>query len=230
MVRRKPTISEKRWKDTDDFVKLAKQWNPDAIAILIKLVWQGYDLLTKEVLSQINSDRNEEQLERSITQSLERKIHKRMTGDEPFDVQHEVYEFESRQSGQAQPPQYDIAFILRANERIIWPLEAKVLKSDGAVAEYVKEINANFITCRYAPFSSEGGMLGYLLSGVATKAFGNIAAKVPCVLSPHPNVPDRNHKTSNHARIVPSGKSYPVNFCCHHLLLEIICSGNTTLQ
>ncbi len=45
MVRRKPTISEKRWEDTDDFVKLAKQWNPDAIAILIKLVWQGYDLL-----------------------------------------------------------------------------------------------------------------------------------------------------------------------------------------
>lgn len=229
MVRRNPTIPEKRWKDTDDFVKLAKQWNPDAIAILTKLVWKGYDLLTQEVLSQINSDGNEEQLERSITQSLERRIRKGMTGYEPFEVQHEVYENESRQSAQAQPPQYDIAFILRANERIIWPLEAKVLKSDGAVAEYVKEINENFITCRYAPFSSEGGMLGYLLAGVASKAYSNIAAKVPCLLSDHPDFPTRNHKTSHHRRIVPLEQSYPVDFCCHHLLLEIICSGNTTL-
>jgi hypothetical protein len=229
VVKRGITILEKRWKDTDDFVKLAKQWKPDAIAILIKLVWKGYDLLTQKVLSQIDSDRNEEHLERSITQLLERKIRKGMTGDEPFDVQHEAYEIESSQSAQAQPPQYDIAFILLANERIIWPLEAKVLKSDGAVAEYVKEINKNFITCRYAPFSSEGGMLGYLLAGVASKAYSNITAKVPCTLSHHPDFPTRNHKTSNHERIVPSGKSYPVDFCCHHLLLEIICSGNTTL-
>ncbi|MHC5833845.1 MAG: hypothetical protein ACYT04_000000102060, partial [Nostoc sp.] len=89
--------------------------------------------------------------------------------DEPFDVQHEVYEFESRQSAKAQPPQYDIAFILRANDTIIWPLEAKVLISDGAVAEYIKEINGNFLTCRYAPFSSEGGMLGYLFFGDTSK-------------------------------------------------------------
>jgi hypothetical protein len=229
VVKRKPTILEKKLGNTDDFVKLAKQWDTDAINILIKFVWEGYDLLTQEVLSQIDSDRNEEQLERSITQSLESRIRRGMTGYEPFEVQHEVYENESRQSAQAQPPQYDIAFKLLANEIIIWPLEAKVLKSDGAIAEYVKEINKNFITCRYAPFSSEGGMLGYLLAGVASKAYSNIAAKVPCTLSHHPDFPTRNHKTSNHKRIVPSEKSYPVDFCCHHLLLEIICSGNTTL-
>ncbi len=229
MGRRSITIYGKRWKDTGDFVKLAKEWNPDAITILIKFVWEGYDLLTKEVLSQIDSDRNEEQLERSITQSLESRIRRGMTGYEPFEVQHEVYENESRQSAQAQPPQYDIAFKLLANERIIWPLEAKILKSDGAVAEYVNEINANFITCRYAPFSSEGGMLGYLLAGVASKAYSNIAAKVPCRLSHHPDFPTRNHKTSNHRRTVLLKQSYPVDFCCYHLMLEIICSGNTTL-
>ena len=67
----------------------------------------------------------------------------------------------------------------------MWPLEAQVLKTDGAVSEYIKEINDNFMTCRYAPFSSEGGMLGYLLSGNPDKAFTNIAKKLPC--KPHPS-------------------------------------------
>jgi hypothetical protein len=221
------TILEHRWKDTDDFVKLAKEWNPDAIVILIGFVWQGYDLLVTEFLSQINCSGTEEQLERSITQSLERKIRRGMTGDEPFDIQHEVYELETSQSAQAQPPQYDIAFILRANERIILPLEAKVLKSDGAIAEYKAEINENFITCRYAPFSSEGGMLGYLLSGEPDKAFSNIAAKVPCKLSHHPNFLNRDHKTSYHKRVVPSEKPFMADFYCHHLLLKILTSNTT---
>jgi len=222
MGRRGKTIPELRWKDTPDFVEVAKSWNNDAITILVKLVWEGYDLLVAEILSQINCDEAEEQIERSITQSLERRIRKNMTGDEPFDVQHEVYEWESSQSAQAQPPQYDIAFYLITNDSIIWPLEAKVLKSDGAVGEYIKEIKDNFITCRYAPFSSQGGMLGYLFSGDSNKAFTNIATKVPCTLSDHPDFPNRDHKTSDHQRIVPSGKSYPAKFRCHHLLLRMI--------
>jgi hypothetical protein len=229
VVRRGRTILEQRWKNPDDFVRLAREWNPDAITILIKFVWQGYDLLVIDVLSKINFNGEEEQIERSITQSLERRIRRVMTGDEPFDVQHEVYEFESRQSAKAQPPQYDIAFILRANDTIIWPLEAKVLISDGAVAEYIKEINGNFLTCRYAPFSTEGGMLGYLFSGDTSKAFSNIEAKVPCTLCHHPDFPNRAHKTSEHNRIVPSDKQYPAEFRCHHLLLKIISSVATTV-
>ena len=150
---------------------------------MLKFVWQGYDLLVSELLSQINCDGTEEQLERSITQLLEPEIRRVMTRDEPFDIQHEVYEIESYQI--LRPPQYDIAFYLIANRRIMWPLEAKVLKTDGAVSEYIKEINDNFMTCRYAPFSSEGGMLGYLLSGNPDKAFTNIAKKLPC--KPHPS-------------------------------------------
>ena len=104
----------------------------------------------------------------------------------------------------------------------MWPLEAKVLKTDGAVSEYIKEINDNFMTCRYAPFSSEGGMLGYLLSGNPDKAFTNIAKKLPCTLNDHPDFPNRDHKTSDHQRVIPPEKSYPAEFRCHHLLLKII--------
>lgn len=230
MGRRGKTIPELCWKDTPDFVEVAKVWNNDAIKILVKLVWEGYDLLVAEILSQINCDEAEEQIERSLTQSLERRIRRNMTGDEPFDVQHEVYEMESRQSAQAQPPQYDIAFYLISNERIIWPLEAKVLKTDGAVGEYIKEINENFVTCRYAPFSSQGGMLGYLFSGDSNKAFTNIATKVPCTLTDHQDFPSRDHKTSDHQRIVPSGKSYPAEFRCHHLLFKIIATATNNIS
>lgn len=217
---RRGNIFKNRYPNTGDFVELAKEWNPDAISIMMKLVWEGYDRLVND----LNCDGTEEQLERSITQCLERRIRRNMTY-EFFDIQHEVYEIESSQSAQAQPPQYDIAFILTANERIIFPLEAKVLKSDSAVGEYIKEIKDNFITCRYAPFSSQGGMLGYLFSGDSNKAFSNIETKVPCTLNDHPDFPTRDHKTSDHQRVVPSGKSYPVNFRCHHLLFKIIATG-----
>ena len=99
--------------------------------------------------------------------------------------------------------------------------------TDGAVNEYIKEINENFITCRYAPFSSQGGMLGYLFSGDPKKAFTNIETKAPCTLNDHPDFSTRDHKTSDHQRVVPPGKLYPVNFRCHHLLLKIIAPAPT---
>lgn len=221
MARRGRTIPELRWRDTPDFVEVAKSWREDSITILVGLVWQGYDLLREEVLSEIDCNQAEEQLERSITQLLERRIRRSMTGYEPFDVQHEVYEWESRQSAQAQPPQYDIAFFLRVNERIIWPLEAKVLSSDGAVAPYVQDIQNQFLTCRYAPFSSEGGMLGYLFSGTPSRAFNSIGAGVRCTLSHHLGFLGREHKISDHQRTVPAGKNYSYDFRCHHLILQI---------
>jgi hypothetical protein len=76
-----------------------------------------------------------------------------------------------------QPPEYDLAYVLRADERIMWPLEAKVLETDGDVGEYIKDLKNEFLTCRYAPFSSEGAMLAYLLSGKPEIVFGNLAQR-----------------------------------------------------
>jgi hypothetical protein len=95
------------------------------------------------------------------------------------------------------------------------------LRSDGSVAEYVSEITGNYLTCRYAPFSSEAGMLGYLLKGMPETTFNNIAAAIPRDLSDHPDFSGRNHKTSDHDRTVPAGKKYPAKFRCHHLLLQL---------
>ncbi|NJK29478.1 MAG: hypothetical protein HC940_04640 [Acaryochloris sp. SU_5_25] len=110
-----------------------------------------------------------------------------------------------------------------ANRTVKYALEAKVLQSDstGDVKAYAKEITENFLKFRYAPFSSEGGMLGYLLNGHPGTAFRNIAAAVPCVLSNHPDFSGRHHKISDHDRSILTGKKYPAKFRCHHLLLQL---------
>jgi hypothetical protein len=215
------TIPEARWPDTPDFVKLAKKWRSDAITVLLNFVWRGYDLYQKDILSEIDLLQADDQLERSITQDLAIDIHNVMSLFEPFVIQTERFEMEQREPSPARPKQYDLAFVWIENRRITWPLEAKVLHSDGAVSEYVKEITDNYLTCRYAPFSSEAGMLAYLLKGDSKKVFDNIAKSVSYPLADHVDFPNRDHKTSDHQRIVPAGEGYPRNFRCHHLVLKI---------
>lgn len=102
----------------------------------------------------------------------------------------------------------------------MWPLEAKVLETDGEVSDYKKDVNNQFLTCRYAPFSSEGAMLGYLLRGSAENVFRNLGNKIPCSLTAHPDFENRPCKTSDHVRQVQAGKPYPSYFRCYHLILE----------
>ena len=163
-----------------EFVSLAGRWCANQSALLLAFVWQGYDLLVAE----LPAGTNPKDLERSITQSFELRIRKVMSGDEPFDIQHSPRERETMKS-RGQPPEYDLAFVLRADERIMWPLEAKVLETDDDVAAYVTDVKNEFLTCRYAPFSSEGAMLGYLLSGIPKNVFANVAGSIPCHLTAH---------------------------------------------
>lgn len=159
-------------------------------------------------------------LERSITQLLEPRIRDVMTGYEPFYVQHGSFERETMKAPPAQPPEYDLAFVLRADERIMWPMEAKVLETPKTVAAYIRDIENEFLACRYAPFSSSGAMLGYLLKGQPDDAFTAIADKLNCQLEPVLEYKMRPNRLSNHQRNVPTGKPYPAKFECFHLMLE----------
>ena len=159
-------------------------------------------------------------LERSITQLLEPRISGAMTGFEPFYVQHGPFERETKLPSPAQPPEYDLAFVLRADERIMWPLEAKVLETPRAVSDYVQDVRNEFLTCRYAPFSDSGAMLGYLISGSAADALTSIASKLGCDLHEVLEHGTRPIRVSKHTRSVPEGKSYPSAFDCYHLVLE----------
>ncbi|MGB7444587.1 MAG: hypothetical protein WA919_26270 [Coleofasciculaceae cyanobacterium] len=223
MIRGKRAKPKPRLPETKDFVKLAVGWQPDALKLLWNYVWQGWDSYCLEVLSKVDLSEVDDQLERMITQNLELDIRSVMSGYEPFVIQHERYEAEQRSPAPARPKQPDLSFVWTEEREVTYPLEAKVLRSDSSsgVRAYVEDITENFLRCRYAPFSSEAGMLGYLLEGISTIAFNNIATAVPCTLSDHPDFLGREHKVSDHKRSVPTGKNYPAQFRCHHLLLEL---------
>lgn len=182
---------------------------------LLSFVWAAYDEMRSNPPYVDGRD-----LERSITQLLEPRINNAMTGDEPYYVQHGPFERETMAAPPAQPPAYDLAFVLRANERIMWPLEAKVLETPATLAEYERDVREQYLTCRYAPFTPSGAMLGYLLSGVASDALDGIARKLNVTLDEVREFPQRPHRLSVHQRIVPIGKSYSAVFECHHLILE----------
>ena len=143
-----------------------------------------------------------------------------MTGDEPFYVQHTPYERETKKPSPAQPPEYDLAFVFRADERIMWPMEAKVLETPNAVANYVRDFRHEFLTCRYAPFSDSGAMLGYLLTGSPDDVFPKLARMLPCTMHPgnRTSVPTQSRLASLADR--PHRQTYPKAFDCFHLVLE----------
>lgn len=198
-----------------EFVSLAKRWRDDAIEILLGYIWQGLDALKSRGYS---FDPDQENIERTITQLLVPEIRDVMSGAEPYYVEHGPYEDETRITANAQPPAYDLGFILRANRRAIWPIEAKVLKTDGGVADYVQDIRDSYLSFRYAPFSSEAAMLGYLLSGLPARTLAKIAASLACEMDTHPAFLERHHGITRHTRVVPLGKAYPPGFMCHHLV------------
>jgi hypothetical protein len=189
----------------------------DQANLILCFVWVAYDCMLANMPHIDGRD-----LERSITQLLEPRIHRAMTGDEPFYIQHGPFERETMARPPAQPPTYDLAFVLRADERIMWPIEAKVLETPHRVTEYERDVREEFLTCRYGPFTSAGAMLGYLLSGSALDAFAAIEAKLGCTLESVPAFVNRPHRASTHKRTVPAGKSYPVDFQCHHLVMQFL--------
>lgn len=199
----------------DAFRRLVASWTRNQDDILLGFVWDAYDQMRTNPPAVDQRD-----LERSISQLLEPRIRAAMTGYEPFYIQHGPYERETMASPPAQPPQYDLAFVFAAEERIMWPLEAKVMETPGTVAEYERDVRDQFLKCRYAPFTPGGAMLGYLLTGSAAEALDHIQAKLGSKLERVATFASRPHRVSTHARIVPTGKEYSAAFRCHHLVLE----------
>jgi hypothetical protein len=184
-------------------------------------VWAGYDLLVVEVLRAVNWRRPKDDLERELTQLLAPRVRRCMPPGAFCYIEHGPYERETRKPPPAQPPQYDLAFVLFANERVMWPMEAKVLSTDRDTSAYTHDVLNEFLTCRYAPFSEEAAMLGYLLSGDPARAFGKIETQLGVSLIDHSAFRRRNHKVSAHSRQVPQGKTYSATFRCHHLLMPV---------
>lgn len=205
------------------FVAGASRWLRDSEDMMLQRVWEGFDELVRTRPAFDGRD-----LERSITERLESCIQDSMSGYEPFTVQHGPHERETMKPAPAQPPQYDIAFVFRADSRVMWPLEAKVLETPRTLAAYVNDVNEQFLTCRYAPFSPSGAMLGYLLSGEAADAFTGLSTRLACELEIPVRSAERPGRVSMHVRSVPAGRLYPKDFRCHHLIMAFTGVTRTT--
>ena len=225
-VAHRRTLGEAAFPDAREFTELLPRLQESASTVLLRMVWRAYDALAREILAEVDVSRADEALETQITQFLEPRIDECLKSERPslpWYVQHKPCEAETRAPAPAHHPEYDIAFRLNECPRVMWPLEAKVLRTDGRVGEYVREVTGNFLTCRYAPFSKEAAMLGYLLAGSPDAALSAIRGGLRCPLLCHPGFPDRPHRFSDHIRTVPDGKAYPAQFRCHHLILALTC-------
>jgi hypothetical protein len=215
------TYLERRWPDTPSFQQVAGRWCQDQSRLLLDLVWKGYDRLLLQDLSQVPFSADDEAKEESLNLLLYLQIDRCKSGDEPFSVVHEVPEQTKRKRGRGKSPTPDIGFVLYDFPRTVWPLEAKVLSRDDDVAPYLNEIRSNFLTGRYATFSNEGAMVGYLLSGTSDRAFELIGDQLSQALSPHPFFCARPHRISQHQRDEMRRLSVSTKFLCHHLMLSI---------
>lgn len=201
----------------EDFVYMAKRWRPDAIEIMLGYVWKGFDILLKD--EKFNLNDADESLEREISFVVCQRIRTAMGGKPPYYLEHLPPENERRFSGKAAPPTPDLGFVWNQNPRAIFPLEAKILKNDRQISEYVNEIKGNFLTGRYASFSSEAAILGYLLSGKAENVFENVASILKCPLEQYHPFQKRDHRYSKHKRNKNGDRKTSKEFMCHHMII-----------
>jgi len=219
-MRRRQTIAQQLWPKDASFNSL-KAWPSDAGIVILRRVWAAYDDLRPE-LRRVDWSAAEDEIERSLTAYHSIKIQERQTGDEPFILHPEMPEFETRRPAPARSTAYDFGFVMRGGDySLVWPVEAKVLKTERKLTGYLRDLDDKFLKCRAAPFSHEGDLIGYLLSGSPAVVFDGIAAHFGQLLFPHPSFEVRNHRTSSHRREVPTDKPYPRDFVCHHLVMEL---------
>jgi hypothetical protein len=215
------TYLERRFPTPPLFQTLAQEWCADQSASLLRLAWDAYDRLKKDHFEQLPLSHQDERKEETLNQLLALAMDQCKNRFAPFSIIHEVPEQTARKGGRSQSPHPDIGFCFYDNPRAVWPLEGKVLDNDRNVAAYSAEVNANFLTGRYATFSNEGAMIGYLLSGKPDIAFANIELGISSKLSDHNFIRDRAHKVSDHNRGTQPHPGSPIVFLCHHLILEI---------
>ena len=197
-----------------DFVAFATAWRKDGIANLLGYVWAGYTALRAE--NPTTLDPNDEI---SVNSHLESWIQRKKPKNCPFDIQHTPPEPATRLTSSCPQPTPDFGFFPWSDRRAMFPLEAKVLQTDGDLSKYLKALRSRFLQCRYAPRSSEGVMIGYLLAGDTALFFKKLTRKLRVQLKQNSGFPTQPHRCSEHERKNRRCRNFPAKFRCHHLAL-----------
>ncbi len=205
------------WPSNHADAQLPIDWARDVVNRLMDCIWRSFDQVIQKHIGRIDPDQDPEQLERGLTELhfLEIQIIWKNDTDGFASVipSHETSEFETGQSPSAKPIAYDLCFVHFVNARWKLPIEAKVLQSDAALAEYLKDVREKFIAGRAAPLVGEAGMIGYLCHGTPDGAFATLEAELQQPLQNVQEFSTRPHRTSQHAR-----ESTP-SLRIHHMMM-----------
>jgi len=201
-MKRRASLGEMQYPSAPGDREKAVAWAEMIVEAALTLVWGGFERLVANDLRGIDvAERDPEQLERELVQL--HFFHIQDIWKEtfvPFGVGTEVHEFATRSGGNATPTSNDLAFVHNSRRRWKLPVEAKVLWTDRAIAEYLKDIEEKFLPGIAAPFVGEGGQIGYLLSGEEARVFEALRARLNQPLRPVPCFSSRAHRTSTHDR------------------------------
>lgn len=197
------TLSQSRFPLDGDSLTQAEEWARASAFQILNWTWRAFDALQTNVLSSVDPAKPLEQLERDLAQLHFGEIQSlwaRETGGEcAYSPRHEQPEFETRSAAPAKPPAYDFAFVVNFNPRIAWPIEAKVLKTPGTLAEYLGD-TAKFQSGIAAPLVGEGAQVAYLLTGAEREFFTNLDSRLKMALSMVSEFLDRPHRATLHPR------------------------------
>jgi hypothetical protein len=221
---RRPTLSELIWPNDPADADLPVKWAQDVAVQALGWTWRGFDALRGNQFDGVDLAQPLEQLERDLTSKhfiqIQFLFAAETGGFSALSPVHEHPELETRSAPPAKPPAYDLGFVCPGNQRWVWPIEAKVLSTPNALAEYLKDVREKYIAGIDAPFVGEGGMIGYLQKGLPTDVFRKLDRELGQTLTPHPDFPTRNQRSSRHAR-----SSAPV-LTLHHLIMDLTPAAN----
>lgn len=221
-MRRRPTIHELIWPKDSSFDSL-RAWPTNFGVQVLARVWEAFDNLQVDVIQHVSDWNDLEHVERSLTDLHFDKIVELQSLEEPFLPTREVPDFESRSSASAMPRSNDFGFKIRGGDlRLVWPLEAKVISTLPRITDYLRDLNSKYLACKSSPFSHEAALIGYLLGVDSEDVLQKIGQEFPLHSNGIAAFANRVHRCSDHNRKVPTGKHYPNQFRCHHLLMVIV--------
>ncbi len=226
-------MSELRWPMDDDSRRQAEDWAAGVSFQVLEWTWRAFDALRANVLNHVDMSQPLEQLERDLTSKhfieIQRIFGPETEGFSSILPHHEFPENESRPGGSGKPPASDISFVWYENQRVSWPIEAKVVPTPGTLAEYLGDTQ-KFVDGIAAPLVGEGAQIAYLLTGKTDIFFDNLSTRLPSPLKALPEFSDRAHRVSSHARTsLPELQLHHMAMYCSQQEAEIELENSPTL-
>ena len=199
----RPSLSEMRWPMDAESRRQAEDWAASATSQVLSWTWQAFDSLHANVVAHVDMTQPLDQLERDLTSKhfieIQRIFGAETDGFSSVIPHHEFPESESAPGGSGRPPASDISFIWYENQRISWPVEAKILKTPSTLANYLGDTE-KFNKGIVAPFIGQGAQIAYLLTGATDAFFDNLAAALQTSLQRVAIFSARPHRTTTHSR------------------------------